>query len=620
MGVRHVLGTGNYLGLPSMIGRKKKDVFAFIKDRIWKRINSWRGRALSRAGKEVMIKSVLQAIPTYVMSVYLLPDSTVKDIERMLNSFWWGGGANNKGIRWLAWDRMTYPKTQGGLGFRDIHMFNLAMIAKQGWNIMTKPHTLVSRLYKARYFPNSSLFESKIGHNPSYAWRGIWKAREILMNGCRWSIGSGTSIKIMSEPWLRGQGSVWLPSPQIQGVHNFTTNDLMLPNMKVWDKEKIESIFPMHIANCILETPLLDIIENDKLIWADDMHGQYSVKSGYKLLLTGTGKVDVGSQQKDWSSLWSILAPPKAKHLLWRIVKGCLPTRMRLQERRVPCSLLCPLCNQHNEDDWHVFFGCATSHQARQAAGLEQIITPRLQQFCSVADMIFSICLTENKETAGTFAMLVWILWNNRNNCVWNDNNEPGTSLGVKTRHLWNEWFSVAQVQQNRSQIAQQQQDTRWQKPVQGWYKCNVDAAFHKERNRSSFGWCLRDDEGRFVMAETTWLNGNCSIIEGESIALLEALKVLEQRGISHVIFETDSKSVVDAIHNLRSGSSEFSSIICLIKNTLLCNPNFKVKFIKRQANMVAHTLARAAISWSSRCTFESIPTCILPLLNNEMR
>ncbi|PNX80358.1 ribonuclease H, partial [Trifolium pratense] len=113
MGVRHVLGTGNYLGLPSMIGRKKKEVFAYLKDRIWKRINSWRGRALSKAGKEVMIKSVLQAIPSYVMSVYLLPESTVKDIERMLNSFWWGGGANNKGIRWLAWDRMTFPKASG---------------------------------------------------------------------------------------------------------------------------------------------------------------------------------------------------------------------------------------------------------------------------------------------------------------------------------------------------------------------------------------------------------------------------------------------------------------------------------------------------------------------------
>ncbi|MCI51865.1 RNA-directed DNA polymerase (Reverse transcriptase), partial [Trifolium medium] len=84
MGVRHVLGTGIYLGLPSMIGRKKRDIFAYIKDRVWKRINSWRGRALSKAGKEVMIKSVLQAIPSYVMSVYLLPESTIKDIERMM--------------------------------------------------------------------------------------------------------------------------------------------------------------------------------------------------------------------------------------------------------------------------------------------------------------------------------------------------------------------------------------------------------------------------------------------------------------------------------------------------------------------------------------------------------
>jgi hypothetical protein len=55
LGVRHVLGTGIYLGLPSMIGRNKKAIFSYIKDRIWKKINSWRGRALSKAGKEIMI-------------------------------------------------------------------------------------------------------------------------------------------------------------------------------------------------------------------------------------------------------------------------------------------------------------------------------------------------------------------------------------------------------------------------------------------------------------------------------------------------------------------------------------------------------------------------------------
>ncbi|CAJ2652454.1 unnamed protein product [Trifolium pratense] len=261
MAVRHVLGTGNYLGLPSMIGRKKKAVFAYIKDRIWKRINSWRGRALSKAGKEVMIKSVLQAIPSYVMSVYLLPESTIKDIERMMNSFWWGGGVNNKGIRWLSWDRMIQPKSHGGLGFRDLHSFNLAMIAKQGWKIMTNPNTLVAKIFKARYFPNSSFFESKIGHNPSYAWRGLWKSRIILMNGCRWSVGNGTSIKLMSDPWLREKESAWLPLPQTQGIHNSTVNELLLPNMKLWNREKIMAMFPLHMVKSILEIPLFDMIE-----------------------------------------------------------------------------------------------------------------------------------------------------------------------------------------------------------------------------------------------------------------------------------------------------------------------------------------------------------------------
>jgi ribonuclease HI len=107
--------------------------------------------------------------------------------------------------------------------------------------------------------------------------------------------------------------------------------------------------------------------------------------------------------------------------------------------------------------------------------------------------------------------------------------------------------------------------------------------------------------------------------VEGESIALLEALKVMEQKGYAHVIFETDFKCVVDAIHHLRNGSSEFSFLISNTNNILSCNQNFMVKFIKRQANMVAHTLARAAISWSCRCTFETLPLCITPLLNNEM-
>ncbi|XP_024632136.1 uncharacterized mitochondrial protein AtMg00310-like [Medicago truncatula] len=185
IGVRHVMGTGKYLGLPSMIDRDKWSVFSFIKDSIWKRINVWRGRALSKAGKEVMIKSVLQSIPSYIMSIYLLPSSVIDDIEKMVNAFWWGGRSNNRGIKWMAWEHMACPKEFGGMGFRNFKAFNIAMVAKQGWSLLSTPESLVARVFKSRYFPRSSFLGAKLGNNLSFAWRSIWNSRQILLHGCR---------------------------------------------------------------------------------------------------------------------------------------------------------------------------------------------------------------------------------------------------------------------------------------------------------------------------------------------------------------------------------------------------------------------------------------------------
>jgi hypothetical protein len=357
---------------------------------------------------------------------------------------------------------MTCPKAVGGMGFRDLHGFNLAMIAKQGWNIMTKPHSLVAKIYKARYFPNSSLFASKLGHNPSYAWRGIWKARQILMHGCRWSIGNGSSIHIMEEPWLRDKKGAWLPSPQQQGVYNITLHDLMHSNEKSWDKEKIESLFDTHVAKRILDIPLFGIINEDKLIWVDNMYGDYSVRSGYNLWMNLSGKSQYSACHEDWSSLWNIHVPPKDKHLLWRICRGCLPTRCRLQERCVPCPSSCPLCDHGIEDDMHVLFHCEFSAQSRSSAGLDQFIAPHLRHNRNLRDVILSICSSTDKHAAGLFATLIWVLWNNRNNSIWNNTKEPGRSLGYKAKHLWEEWFSVQHIQSGQLASVQPQHVLRW--------------------------------------------------------------------------------------------------------------------------------------------------------------
>lgn len=91
-----------YLGLPVIFGRKKKEVFSLVIDRVWKKVKGWKEGFLSRAGKEVLIKVVAQSIPTYIMSCYRLPDNCCKEIENILAKFWWGSNEGEKKIHWMS--------------------------------------------------------------------------------------------------------------------------------------------------------------------------------------------------------------------------------------------------------------------------------------------------------------------------------------------------------------------------------------------------------------------------------------------------------------------------------------------------------------------------------------
>jgi len=118
-----------------MVRHSKKATFSFIKDRVWQKISSRSSKCLSKAGREVMIKSVLQAIPSYVMSIFRLPNTFLDEIEKMMNAFWWGhGGTSKKGLNWLSWEKLYVHKNNGGMGFKDLATFNVAMLGKQGWH------------------------------------------------------------------------------------------------------------------------------------------------------------------------------------------------------------------------------------------------------------------------------------------------------------------------------------------------------------------------------------------------------------------------------------------------------------------------------------------------------
>uniref|UniRef100_A0A2N9GLQ5 Reverse transcriptase zinc-binding domain-containing protein n=1 Tax=Fagus sylvatica TaxID=28930 RepID=A0A2N9GLQ5_FAGSY len=190
-GSHEVHNIDKYLGLPAMIGRSKKSIFNGLKERIVQRLQGWKEKFLSKAGREVLIKAVAQSIPTYAMNCFRLPKTWFDEISGLIASYWWGQKKDERKMHWLKWDKLCAPKSDGGLGFQNLHLFNTALLAKQSWRLLTNPHSLFFRIFKARYFPQCSFLKVQMGSNPSFLWRSIMSGRDTINNGIRWSNQDG---------------------------------------------------------------------------------------------------------------------------------------------------------------------------------------------------------------------------------------------------------------------------------------------------------------------------------------------------------------------------------------------------------------------------------------------
>ena len=82
------------------------------------------------------------------------------------------------------------------MGFRDLQLFNKALLARQGWRLLHQLSSLLCRVLKAKYFPHQSFLEAAIPGNTSYIWRSICESKEVLISGMRWRVGKGDKIKI----------------------------------------------------------------------------------------------------------------------------------------------------------------------------------------------------------------------------------------------------------------------------------------------------------------------------------------------------------------------------------------------------------------------------------------
>lgn len=170
-----------YLGLPTIWGRSRKDTLGYLKERIWDKLHSWRNHLLNQAGKEVLIKSVVTALPTYVMSAFKLLTSRCNEVNSMIARFWWGVINGDRKVHWKRWEIMTPGKKDDDFGLRELYAFNSAMLATMAsWN-MTEPNTLWVKVTKSLYFPSTDFFHAVKGGTTSWGWSSLLAGRDVLM-------------------------------------------------------------------------------------------------------------------------------------------------------------------------------------------------------------------------------------------------------------------------------------------------------------------------------------------------------------------------------------------------------------------------------------------------------
>lgn len=604
-----------YLGLPTALGRSTAGAFDFMATRIRNLVGTWSGREASYAGREVLLKSVAQAVPTYSMSCFLLSKTTCKKMRSSISNYWWGGSATSRHMHWLRWDRMTDHKSTGGMGFRDLHLFNKSMLGKQGWRLMTRPESLCARVLKGRYYHDGEFMTGTRKKHASHTWCAILTGKDALKEGLIRRIGNGTLTNIWRDRWIPAHFNGQPITPEDgQGV---TMVSDLLTEEGEWDEQLIRDIFVPVDANAILSIPRRQQDE-DRWAWEPERHGVYSVKSAYRKLYESRGRqeesVPGGSGDVSWNKIWKLLVPPKVKVFWWRVLHEFLPAKEILHRRHIEPTCFCEVCGNDVESIRHILMECTVAKSFwREVKILNGTKLPSMPPATWERDLLSSEVCNERERSIIIIGM--YALWTQRNQRRHDDSSKP---INILVRWCVDTAFDLWNIQATVRQVEVRQQVNRWKPPPTGWTKCNTDGAFNPDRGEGATGVVLRDASGQFVGAKAVWYPHGFDALTLEALACRDGVLLARDKGVTNLIVETDCQELV----KLWQMSTDQRSVIApIIRETRLissCFENFDVTFVSRSCNRVAHQLAKEVSGDIRLGMWHLAPSCVAHLLISD--
>ncbi|XP_062021145.1 uncharacterized protein LOC133737643 [Rosa rugosa] len=295
-----------------------------------------------------------------------------------------------------------------------------------------------------------------------------------------------------------------------------------------------------------------------------------------------------GDPYKDlWRCIWRAKIPGKVSICAWRACNNLLPTRDRLFTKGYEGPMQCILCNYPVEDVSHVFCKCAVAAKILKAPPfqLQHTILPSL----NFKEWMLERATSLKPELFAKLSMILWPLWRNRNNCLWNGSKQTAHDISLSS-FAWLEDFQKARQSTTAGNNAQQEKV--WEPAAYGALKLNVDAAFLPQHTKGGIGGVIRDAQGKFVAAFASPVAHTASPKQCELIAIRAGLDLLHSLRIQHVIVESDC---MEAIAEIQCRDHTFlanGGLIDDIKHAAAQVHSIQIRHTPRSCNRVAHRLA----------------------------
>ncbi|XP_024199980.1 uncharacterized protein LOC112203217 [Rosa chinensis] len=359
-----------------------------------------------------------------------------------------------------------------------MHFFNLALLAKQGWCLLTQPDSIIAKLLKAKYFPHCSFLEAKLKGGESYSWRSIISGRDVFKLGLRYQVGSGCNISVWNDPCVPTPHSFRPYSPIMEGMEDLVVSDLIDFDSKTWATDFMKELFIEGEVERMASIPLSIRGGGDQLIWHYDKKGMYQVRKGYHVYNAAMSHKNRASTSSDEAGA------------------NIVPTKEVLWQRRV--NLVdhhCMFCMEELETGMHLFKSCYALHGFWFLGPLR--VHAKAHPANCLRDWVLDMMDSLTVDQCDFFFMSLWAIWTERNNLIW-----KGASFQPMNMIQWtSKLLEDFQKYHPKTVRKQRRPQTKWKNPPSGRLKINVDGAFRAEDGSGGIGVVVRNETGMGIAA-----------------------------------------------------------------------------------------------------------------------